>query len=98
MSQQSAGWRAAVVLLALVTLMLGLTVVWLNIERVAMLYSLRTLQGEVEERQVLVAKLQVERENLRSNYRLQQDAEEYGLGPAEPGQIRRMAVEWDEDR
>lgn len=95
MSEQSGGWKAAVVLLGLVTLMLGLTVVWLNIERTAMLYGLKRLQGEYEERQALVAKLQVERENLVAHYRLREEADQYGLGPAEPGQIRRMAVAGD---
>ncbi|THB66776.1 MAG: hypothetical protein D6E12_09825 [Desulfovibrio sp.] len=95
MSKASTSWKAAVLLLSMVTLMLGLTVVWLGIERTDMLYGMKRMQGELEERRTLVGKLQVERENLVSHYRLRQEAANRGLGPAEQGQTRRVAVPED---
>ncbi|CAM2059397.1 conserved hypothetical protein [Desulfovibrionales bacterium] len=74
----------------LTALMLGLTVVWVNIERVDIAYELKQLQLELDKKQKLAAKFQVERNNLVSPMRLQEKAAEYGLNPARPGQIRCM--------
>jgi hypothetical protein len=69
---------------------IGLLLVWLNLERTQLAYKARTLQGEVESARELSAKLGVEREHLLSPGRLGAKAEELGLRPAKPGQIRRM--------
>lgn len=69
---------------------LGLTLVWLNIERTKLAYRMRALQHEVDERIDLNAKLSVEREHLLSPRELGKKAEMMGLGPAKTGQIRRL--------
>jgi hypothetical protein len=42
-----------------------------------------------------VDKLEVERNNLLSPYQLKELASKHGLGPAEPGQIRRLPLQAD---
>ena len=69
---------------------LGLTLVWLNIERTKLAYRTRTLQHEMDERIDLNAKLSVEREHLLAPRELGKKAERMGLGPARTGQIRRL--------
>lgn len=76
--------------LLVVFLLLGLCLVWLNIERVDLAYRIRKLEAAIETRRELVSKLEVELNNLRSPARLRGLAATYGLAPAEPGQIRRM--------
>ncbi len=85
-----AWWGAG---LAFFSLVLGLSLVWCNIERMDMAYDLKTRQVSLDERKALLAKLEVERGNLLSPYRLRQKAEEYGLGPANQGRIRRLSAE-----
>jgi len=69
---------------------LALTLVWLNIERTKLAYRVRALQNEVAQVIDLNAKLSVERELLLSPHELGKKAERMGLGPAKPGQIRRL--------
>lgn len=69
---------------------LGLTLVWMNIERTKLAYRIRSLQHTVHEADELNAKLSVEREHLLSPHELGRKAEAMGLGPARTGQIRRM--------
>lgn len=69
---------------------LALTLVWLNIERTKLAYRERALQREMSQVLDLNAKLSVEREHLLSPHQLGRKAEKLGLGPAKPGQIRRM--------
>ncbi len=80
----------ALVISATTLAALGLTLVWLNIERTKLAYRMRTLQHEVDERIDLNAKLSVEREHLLSPRELGKKAELMGLGPAKTGQIRRL--------
>lgn len=80
-------------LLVLLTVVLGLGTVWLNIERLDLAYDLRVMEQELDETESLIAKLEVERNNLVSPYRLQGLAKRFGLGPVQPGQVRRMGPE-----
>jgi cell division protein FtsL len=73
-------------------LVLALAVVWLNIERMHLAYELRQLQTEVERETELQARLKVERMSLLSSARLRLLAEESGLRPAGPGQIRILTI------
>ncbi len=75
------------------SLVLGLTLVWLNIERVHMAYELKKLQAEANKLQDHAAKLMVERDNLLSPYRLRKLAAQYGLEEAGTGQMRMMGPE-----
>ena len=72
------------------SLVLGLSLVWCNIERMDLAYDLKIKQVKLDEKTALLAKLEVERENLLSPYRLRQKAREYGLGPADQGRIRHL--------
>lgn len=81
-------WLTA--LSGLCVLLLALGVVWLNIERVDLAYELKQLQTELERKKGLHAKLEVERMNLLSSARLRTLADEIGLLPAGPGQIRTL--------
>ena len=87
----SSGFVLGLVLSIMTSLVLGLTVVWLNIERMELAYGLKKLQVGLDESRDLMAKLQLEKDNLVSPYDLRRKAEEYGLGPAQAGQIRRVA-------
>ena len=69
---------------------LALTLTWLNIERTKLAYRARVLQNDMARIVDLNAKLSIEREHLLSPYELRKKAERMRLGPAQPGQIRRM--------
>ena len=69
---------------------LALTLIWLNIERTKLAYQVRVLQHDVARIVDLNAKLSIEREHLLSPHELGRKAERMGLGPARPGQIRRI--------
>ncbi len=71
-------------------LCLGLASVWMNIERVDLAYTLKKMEYELGERNALADKLGVERDNLMAPYQLKRLADKFGLGPAGPGQIRRL--------
>ncbi|WP_208738184.1 hypothetical protein [Oceanidesulfovibrio marinus] len=73
-------------------LVLGLAVVWVNIERLDTAYRLEQLEKRLADTNDLRAKLQLEKDNLTSPYRLRKKAQEYGLGPAKPGQLRQGPV------
>jgi len=95
MSDSGKGWAWWGVGLAFSSLILGLSLVWCNIERMDLAYDLKTNQMILDEKTALLAKLEVERGNLLSPYRLRQKAEEYGLGPADQSRIRRLSAKAD---
>ena len=90
MKRVSAGWVLGAILSLVGSLALGLTLVWLNIERMDMAYGLKVLQTEMDKKDALADKLVIERNNLMAPYRLRTLAREYGMGPADSGHIRRM--------
>lgn len=90
MEQKIGGWIIGMVLSMVTCLALGLTVVWINIERVDIAYGLQKLQREVEKQEAHREKLELERDNLTSPYRLRVLAEKLGMRPAQSGQIRRL--------
>ncbi|MFR5645397.1 MAG: hypothetical protein ACLUDQ_02565 [Bilophila wadsworthia] len=54
MSQMSSsGWLLAFIISLLLSLLMGLALVWLSIERTDKAYSIRQLRNEVEQRAVL---------------------------------------------
>ena len=78
------------VLSVLCNIVLGLGLVWSNIEQVDIAYRLKKLQDSLAERQTHFRKLGLERDNLLSPYRLNKKAEELGMRPASAAQIRRL--------
>lgn len=73
-------------------LFLSLLVVWMNIEQVDMAYNLKNIRSEVDNAYNLNTKLEVERDNLISPYRLSKEAERMGMRPAESGQQRKIII------
>ncbi|MBF0482678.1 MAG: hypothetical protein HQK81_05135 [Desulfovibrionaceae bacterium] len=96
MKAVSGSWVAVMILLFAAALAQGLGLVWVNIERVDLAYEIKKLQTQADNAQTLIAKLQVERDNLINPRRLDQLAKDYGLGPAKPGQIRRFTEDGKE--
>jgi cell division protein FtsL len=76
--------------MSLTALGLGLALVWCNIERLDLAYEIKRLEGAVDMGRELNAKLEVERDNLLSPYRLTNKARELGLRPAGQGEIRKL--------
>ncbi len=86
----SVGWLLLLFLSLLFSLFMGLTLVWVSIERTDMAYTIRQLHNQLDERLVLRTKLEVERDRLLSPYILGRKAVDLGMREARPGQIRRM--------
>lgn len=79
-----------VVLMFGVTIVLGLALVWVNIERVDLAYELKTLDRELQEKQDQNSKLQVERHYMLAPATLRTRAESAGLHPPRRDQIRTL--------
>ncbi|NLW80783.1 MAG: hypothetical protein GXY42_03810 [Desulfovibrionales bacterium] len=77
-------------LMFLVTIALGLGLVWVNIERVDLAYELKSLERELQEKQEQNSKLQVERHYLLAPATLRVRAEMAGLKPPRRDQIRTL--------
>ncbi len=88
--QRYISWLGACVVCALTTLLLGLAVVWVNIELVDLSYKIKDLQNKIQTERVLQDKLEVERMNLSASHRLREKAQELGLKPPESGQIEKI--------
>jgi cell division protein FtsL len=86
----TARWLSAACAASVLALGLGLSLVWCNIERLDMAYEIKILEGELDQGEELNAKLEVERDNLLSPYRLTKKARELGLRPAGQGEIRKL--------
>ena len=86
------GWLLALAVGLLNCMVMGLVLVWSNIERMDTTYFINIRQNTLRERQALRAKLEVERERLLSPYELRRKAAEHGMSEPRPGQIRRMAT------
>jgi len=78
------------VVMFLVTIMLGLSLVWVNIERVDLAYELRKLEREYAEKEDQNSKLMVERHYLLAPATLRERAEKVGLHPPNRNQIRTL--------
>lgn len=74
----------------LVTIFLGLGLVWVNIERVDLAYELKTLERELQEKRDQHSKLQVERHYLLAPATLRERADKAGLRPPRRDQIRMV--------
>jgi len=87
----STGWLVCIVLGVLASLVMGLIMVWSNIERMDINYFINQLQVSVRERQEHKAKLETEREFLLSPNELGRRAAALGMRQPSPGQVRRMS-------
>lgn len=84
-----AGYMGLILVFA-VTIVLGLALVWVNIERLDLAYELKTLERELQEKQDQHSKLQVERHYLLAPATLRDRAEAAGLRPPRRDQIRTL--------
>ncbi len=89
MSSSGTGWIGLGLAFAL-TIALGLTLVWVNIERVDLAYELKTLERELQDKQEQHSKLLVERQYLLAPATLRDRAEQAGLRPPRRNQIRML--------
>lgn len=89
MSNAGSGYLG-VGLMFVVTIILGLGLVWVNIERVDLAYELKTLDRELQDKQEQNSKLQVERHYLLAPATLRDRAEKAGLRPPRRDQIRTV--------
>ncbi len=83
------GWSLCIV--GVTTLILSLGVVWVNIELVQLSYSIKELHSEISKERELKNKLEVEKMNLMSSYRLRQKAELFDLERPSAEQIRYLS-------
>ncbi|MDR3319980.1 MAG: hypothetical protein LBS77_03390 [Desulfovibrio sp.] len=90
--QKGRGWILALSLELLASMLMGLILVWSNIERMDTTYFINMLQNEIREKQNLHAKLEVERGRLLSPRELKHHAEELGMKKPKAGHIRRMEL------
>jgi len=70
--------------------LLGLGLVWVNIELVDISYDIEKLQNSLKKEEELNSKLKVEKMNLMSSSRLRDKASEFGLKPPKANQIRKL--------
>jgi cell division protein FtsL len=91
--ERSFPWGVVCVLLTAAILVLGILLVRVNNDRVELAYELKKFKSQLERAEDLRSKLEVERNNLKSHHRLGRLAEQYGLQPAAPGQIRAIGTE-----
>lgn len=89
-SRRSGGGAWLTVIFLALTFTLGLVLVSVNMYRTDVAYDLKTLDHRIRQQSELIAKLEVERNNLRSSYTLKSHAEKYGFSQAKPGQVRRL--------
>ena len=71
-------------------LVLGMSLVWVNIERVDLAYDLQKMQVRLSAKQELTSKLEVEHNNLVSPSMLRRFAAHHGLHSVGPGQMRKL--------
>ena len=86
----SGGWLLTLIVSLLFSMVLGLALVWLSIDRNDTAYGIHKMQARVEEVRAHVGKLEVERDSLLSPYVLGRKAEQLGRGMADPGLVRRL--------
>jgi len=86
----STGWLVFIIFGTLSCLVMGLVMVWSNIERMDINYFINQLQASVRERQEHKAKLETERAFLLSPNELRRKALALGMRQPSPGQVRRM--------
>ncbi len=84
------GWLLAIALGILSSMVMGLVMVWSNIERMDINYFINIMQADLRDKEAHRAKLEVEREHLLSPYELGRKAAAFGMHQAKAGQIRRV--------
>ena len=84
----SGGWFLMLIVSILFSLIMGIALTWLSIDRNDTAYSIQKIQKQAEAARLHIAKLEVERDSLLSPYVLGKTASQLGMSMADPGQIR----------
>jgi len=92
MTQSSSGWFLLLIISVLFSLVTGLVMVWMSIERADTAFNIGQLQRELDQRSALHDKLEIERDRLLAPGDLRRKAERFGMHEAGPGQIRRLPM------
>ncbi|MBQ2761617.1 MAG: hypothetical protein IJC28_00040 [Mailhella sp.] len=88
----SGGWFLFTLMAFMFSIIMGMTVTWINVGSRSIANSIHEMQCQTEAARVHIAKLEVERDSLLSPYILGKTAERLGMSMADPGQIRRIEV------
>ncbi|NLY40567.1 MAG: hypothetical protein GX055_02950 [Desulfovibrionales bacterium] len=80
----------ALVLMFVLAIILGLSLVWVNIERVDSAYALKSLERTYQDKQDQHSKLLIERQYLLAPATLRERAEKAGLHSPRREQIRMI--------
>jgi hypothetical protein len=86
----SGSWFLMLIVSILFSLMMGIALTWMSIDRNDTAYHIQKIQRQSESARAHIAKLEVERDSLLSPYILGKTAERLGMSMADPGQIRRL--------
>ena len=86
----SGGWFLFTLMALMFSLIMGMTVTWINVGSRGIASDIHTMQCQAEAARNHIAKLEVERDSLLSPYILGKTAERLGMAMADPGQIRRI--------
>lgn len=90
MAQNTGQGVWVLMLMFVLSIVLGLSLVWINIERVDSAYALKSLERTYQERQDQHAKLLIERQYLLAPATLREQAEKAGLRSPKREQIRMI--------
>lgn len=88
----SLSWILWLTFSILLSIGIGLGLVWISIEHTDLAYTIRQLQNELNSRIAFKSKLEVERERLLAPFELKQRAEKVGMYEADSKKIRRILV------
>lgn len=86
----SLSWVLWLTFSILLSIGMGLGLVWISIEHTDLAYTIKQLQNELNSRIAFKNKLEVERERLLAPFELKQRAEKVGMHEADSKQIRRL--------
>ncbi len=100
LSNPAGAWFLAILISLLFSGILTHFAIYINMAHNDILFEIRNIQRELDEKNSLLSKLEVEHSRLLSPYVLEQRAEELGMGIPKSGQIRRLdpyAIESEEE-
>ena len=90
MSQSSGGWFLLLIISVLFSLVTGLAMIWMSIDRADIAFNIGQLQRELNQRTALRDKLEIERDRFLAPGDLRRHAEKFGMHEAGPGQVRHL--------
>ena len=92
LTSRISGWLLLLILSILSSLVIGLCLIWMSIDRADTAFRISQLQNELSQRVALNNKLEVERDRLLAPEDLRHKAAELGLHIAGPGQVRHAKL------